>query len=249
MSTFQPFAFMSGPSGATPPAGFPYEADLFARYTFNEGTGTTVNDVSGNGVNLICNSPTVLGNQATGIFSGEFAADFTGGQKVAYNISSPFGCSLKPFTYSFWFNTASSINNQYLGRINRDSGCGTSFGQTAWIAGFTGSTLEVFSASQRFTVLSTMPINQWVFVTMTFSGTIGIGQVKAYVDGVFQAQNTNTSEQPPLAADVIIGASSENGGDALTGKVDQWSLHNFEMSAAQVTELYNWYTTNPNFIG
>ena len=249
MSVFQPFAFQTGPSGATPPAGFPYEADLFARYTFNEGTGTVVNDVSGNGVNLLANSTTILGNQTTGIFSGEYAADFTGGNYVAYNISSPFGCTVKPFTYSFWANQLTTPVNMYLGRINRDSGCGTSYGQVAFIAGYAGNVLEVYDATDRFVIQNPFLINQWQFITMTYNGTDTVGATRAYINGVFVAANTGLAGQPALAADVLIGGGSESGVGGMNGYVDQWSLHNFQMNDAQVLELYNWYTTNPNFIG
>ena len=91
----KPFAFLADQT-APGPAPFPYEANLLARYTFNEGTGTTVNDVSGNGVTALANNPSILGNQSPGIFSGEYAADFTGGTRVIYNTSVPFGCDPIP---------------------------------------------------------------------------------------------------------------------------------------------------------
>jgi len=248
MSIFQPFAFQQGPSAG--PSPFPYEANLLARYTFNEGSGTTVLDQSGNGVNLVANNGAILGNQTPGIFSGEYAADFSGGSYVCYNVNSPFGCAQKIFTYSFWTKFPSNTANQYLGRINRDVGCGTSYGQGAWILGYSGSALEVFSAAaSRFTAIDPAPINTWIMTTLTYSGIFATGQVKAYINGVFVASNPNTLEQEPLATDVVIGASTQTGQDNFGGLVDQWSLHNFEMTSIQITELYNWYVNNPNFIG
>lgn len=245
-----PVAYLQQAVGGPYPA-FPYEADLKVRYDFNEGTGTTVNDISGNGINATANNSDILSNQTAGIFSGEYCADFTGGSRVIYDTTGPLGCSSVAFTGAFWAKWNSTAP-AYVTRYNANATCGGTNGQTAFIYRFGGGPLQMFNVCEsngnnsRFNVIEPS-MDTWYFITVTYPGSCSVGGVKTYVDGVFAGSNAAIGGPNGAASDILIGGANSGASNSFDGLIDEWSIFDFEMSATQVAELYNWYANNPSF--
>lgn len=246
-----PVGYLQKKVAAGPYPALPYEADLFSRWNFNEGTGTTAYDLASSGVDLTAINADILSNQTPGIFSGEYCADFTGGNnRSLYNVTAPYGCLDIPFTWNFWIKFDSTPSNRYIGRVNRVStGCfGTE--QSALIVGYVTNTMEAFSfVGDRFTIQSPVPLGQWQMLTMTYDGNNTTGSGKIYVDGTFIASNTGSGS--PRLRDMILGGGGESSAqsNSIDGYIDECTLYDFNFSSTQVTELYNWYVNNPKFVG
>jgi len=209
------------------------ETGLLRSWHFNEGSGASTADSSGNG-----NTGTITG--ATWSTSGKFGngLSFDGNDNVNFGTNVKFTSG--DFSISFWFNVASltgtpfsrgraygdqkgdiraAIENSQMKVAIRDSG--------SWIFGWLGN----------FQTSTTLTTNTWYYLTITRSGST----FKMYLNG--NLENTQTS-----SADIsdssnsntfYMGYFDNDGGSYYNGKLDEFRIYNRALSASEITALYN----------
>ncbi len=197
---------------------------LVGWWTFDEGTGTTAYDSSGNGNNGTFSSPAPT--WTTGEV-GSGALSFNG---TSSYVSVPSGPTLtyNPITFAVWVNEPTStlgtfmIGKSTYGGFLRDYGNG----QYEW---------DIYSGGEH-NIFATIPsYNQWHFIVGTYDGSVQ----KLYVDGTL-ATSTNLSVTPQTTSDFGIGACIFCGPSQFTkGLLDDARIYNRALSATEVQRLYN----------
>ncbi len=207
--------------------------DLVTHYLFNETSGTTGADASGNGktatlsggitwaaghaansVNL--NGSTGYGSLPTGIVSG--LNDFTVATWVKVNNTSNW-------TRIFDFGTGSTTS-MFL--TPRPGAAGLRFAITTSGSG----------GEQRISSTTAFPTNVWKHVAVTLSGTTGT----LYVDGVQVATNASMTLKPSNLGNTnlnYLGRSQYSGDPYLNGGLDDFRIYNRALSASEIVALFN----------
>nr|WP_233566893.1 LamG-like jellyroll fold domain-containing protein [Cohnella endophytica] len=213
--------------GTTPPT------DVVAQYLFNETSGTTGADASGNGktatlsggitwaaghaansVNF--NGTNGYGSLPTGIVSG--LNDFTIATWVKVNNTSNW-------TRIFDFGTGTSTS-MFL--TPRPGGAGLRFSITTSGSG----------GEQQISTTTAFPTGVWKHVAVTLSGTTGT----LYVDGVQVATNASMTLKPSSLGNTnlnYLGRSQYSGDAYLNGGLDDFRIYNRALSASEITALFN----------
>ena len=212
LSPYSPTATASTPSAAGP----------VAAYGFNEGTGTTVTDASGN-----TNTGAISG--ATWITTGK------NGGALLFNgtnarVSIPSSTSLNPtsaITLEAWvYPTAAQSGWRTIIQHEVDAyfmhasangalapaGGGTINGSTVWAE--TGTAL---------------PINTWSHLAMTF----GANTIRLYVNGTQVATASRTGTIETNSNPVSIGSNSTYG-EYFLGRIDDVRIYNRALSVAEI---------------
>nr|WP_233566894.1 LamG-like jellyroll fold domain-containing protein [Cohnella endophytica] len=227
MSTPVTKSFTINLGGTTPPT------DVVAQYLFNETSGTTGADASGNGktatlsggitwaaghaansVNF--NGTNGYGSLPTGIVSG--LNDFTIASWVKVNNTSNW-------TRIFDFGTGTSTN-MFL--TPRPGGAGLRFSITTSGSG----------GEQQISTSTAFPTGVWKHVAVTLSGTTGT----LYVDGVQVATNASMTLKPSSLGNTnlnYLGRSQYSGDAYLNGGLDDFRIYNRALSATEISALFN----------
>jgi hypothetical protein len=203
---------------------------LVALYHFDETSGTTSADSSGNGNTAtlqggVTFSPGVRGNAAT----------FSGANQY---VTLPTGIvsALTNFSISAW------LYQSLAGHGHRvfDFGTGTTVnmfltpdGDVLRYAVTTGG----HGAEEDLLTASTLPIGTWQHLTVTQAAA----NATLYLDGIVIAQNVATTLHPSslgVTTQNWIGRSQYADNPYLTGKVDEFRIYDRALSAAEVMDLY-----------
>jgi hypothetical protein len=203
---------------------------LVALYHFDETSGTTSADSSGNGNTATMQggatfSPGVRGNAAT--FNG-----------ASQYVSLPTGIvsALTDFSISAW------VYQSVAGQGHRlfDFGTGTTVnmfittdGDVLRYAVTTGG----HSAEEDLLTSGTLPINLWQHLAVTQAAATAT----LYLNGAVVAQDEATTLHPSslgVTTQNWIGRSQYADNPYLTGEVDEFRIYKRALSAAEVTDLY-----------
>jgi hypothetical protein len=201
-----------------------------ALYHFDETSGTTSADSSGNGNTATMQggatfSPGVRGNAAT--FNG-----------ASQYVSLPTGIvsALTDFSISAW------VYQSVAGQGHRlfDFGTGTTVnmfittdGDVLRYAVTTGG----HSAEEDLLTSGTLPINLWQHLAVTQAAATAT----LYLNGAVVAQDEATTLHPSslgVTTQNWIGRSQYVDNPYLTGEVDEFRIYKRALSAAEVTDLY-----------
>ena len=200
-------------------------AGLVLHYKFDETSGTTVADSSGNGNSTLSN---MTGSEwTTGKVGG--ALDFDGSNDFV-GLGTSFANNLGDVTFSGWIyregsNTSHgeifakehilsfSVRNS-TNKLHFNFGVGSSWGS--------GSATESGSA---------IPMNQWVHVAGTRSGST----VKVYIDGVLEGTGTN-ADTGSNALWAGIGHKPTSG-FYFNGLLDDVRMYDHALSAGEISAL------------
>ena len=210
-------------------------SSLIAKWSFEEGSGTTSADLSGLG------HVATLMSTATFTASGKIGGGLLLDGNTAYaDIASSLIDTTKPFTIASWvkFN---AVNN-WLTVLSQDDVRGGLF--SLKVRGddnkfdFDIETSDVDNPGFLVAQSSTTPVTgTWTHLAGVYDGASLI----LYVNGAAEA--TTTVPQPPLAATghFVIGRALYNGapGSFVNGTIDEVEVHNAALSAAEITALYN----------
>ena len=196
---------------------------LVAAYSFNEGTGTTVTDISGNN-----NAGTISG--ATWTTAGKF------GNALAFNgtnarVSIPSSASLNVTTgmtleawvmptagQSGWRTIMQRQSEAYFLNASNEngpllpSGGGTFNGQTAWLSGTVAN-----------------PVNVWTHVALTYNGAT----LRLYVNGTQVASQARTGSIQTNSNPLWIGGNSPYG-EYFLGRIDEVRVYNRALSQTEI---------------
>lgn len=204
-------------------------AGPIAAFSFENSSGTTLNDVSGNGNTLtLSNGPmSVAGRYGT-------ALSFDGANDRAIGIaySSALNLSGRSFTLSAWINPRT--NNAWQMIVLKPASTSHAPPYFDWSMHREASTGRLVAwlgcdRAQR-TSNSSTPLNAWTHVAVTYDGAA----LRHYINGVLDRTTsltcsvTNTSSQP-----IRVGV---NGGDyeVMNGSIDDVRIYNRPLSVAEI---------------
>jgi fibronectin type 3 domain-containing protein len=214
-----PFSNVS--SGTTPGSG-----GLVAAYAFDEGSGTTVADVSGNGnTGTITNATWTTGRYGSGLsFNGTSAL-----------VSIPNSASLQlttGMTLEAWVNpsTVSSAwrdviykgdDNYYL------EGTSSNSGKPAGGGTFGGANANAFGSAA-------LTANNWSYVALTYDGAT----LRLYVNGTLAGSQATTSAIATSTNPLQIGGDSI-WGQFFAGLIDEIRIYNFPEALTDIQHDMN----------
>jgi hypothetical protein len=199
---------------------------LVAAYGFNEGSGTVVNDASGNG-----NNGTI--NGATWTTSGKYgnALNFNGSNALvtinnAASLQLTTGMTLEAWVYPtvtgpWWGDVIYKGNDNYY------------LEGTSYPSGFPamGGTLPNAPPLYGTAVLA---LNTWAHLAATYDGAT----MRLYVNGVQVASRAQTGTIVTSTNPLQIGGDSIYG-QYFTGRIDDVRIYNRALSAAQIQSDMN----------
>lgn len=195
-----------------PSSGGDITTGLVAWWRFDEGSGTSAADATGNGHTGTLNS-------GVGWTTGKI-----GTHAVAYPGTTGAGVSISSlttgttFTYAAWIFHAGSGGFSNL--ISQDSGHGI------WV---NGGKISFFGTSASN--LTTMSDSVWYHVVVVNNG----GAVTYYLNGVADGTATGGYSFPAAG----MGADGGTGGEAFGGNHDDVRLYSRALSQADITALFN----------
>ena len=209
----------SNTASATTPAG---PSGLVAAYGFDEGSGTTVTDASGNG-----NNGTIT--NATWAASGKYgkALQFNGTNAL---VTIPDAASLhlsSGMTLEAWVNPSTVNANWrdviYKGNDNfylEATSSNSSRPDAGLIAG--GSYADAFGTAA-------LPANTWSYLTETYDGST----LRLYVNGTQVASTAHTGSIATSTNPLQIGGDSLYG-QYFAGLIDEVRVYNVALTATQI---------------
>lgn len=196
-----------------------------AAWNFNEGSGNTAADSSGNG-----NTLTKVGSPWTA--SGKTGAGLNPSISNYFSRSSGFGDdTLDTWTVSMWFNRTSNLSTQY-GQFMHDD-------QDFWMEMVTAGNWG-YSGSYSSNPL---PLNTWhhlTWVTTEIDGSSS--QMVFYLDGQQSHQTTYGTNFRLLYEDHswTIGRGPNNGSDgAVNGIIDDVRIYDSALTTEQIQQNMN----------
>ena len=215
-------------------SGNPLWNDLLAYYTADN----TPNDALGTYNGTLTNGATY----GTGIINQGFSFDGVNDYVDLGDVLDNDGTQAQ--SVSFWVNLNSTSTQAFVSKIDQ----GTPF--NGWSVGTVNNkinyifanniTTGVYVQVENSTVITT---GTWYHVVATYDGSKSASGVKVYIDGSIGTQNilkdtlsTNSTSSTGVKATI----SSRDGGFLFTnGIIDEVGIWNRELSASEVTELYN----------
>jgi hypothetical protein len=203
-----------------------------AYYQFEEGSGTTANDSSGNGYTGTL-SGTV--SYSTSGMPGD-ALNFTSG---TVNLGSPTGLNISgKITLSAWIKPTSSsgtqdiIGRSYTSSPSAETELRIANGQYQ-IETWNGSTYSAAGGAVS------SDLNTWVFLTGIYDGTAW----RLYRDGVQIASTTTSQGALSVSLPWTIGSSDVSSSHRYyTGLMDEVRIYNTALTPTQVATLDDTYT-------
>ncbi|MFE3845750.1 LamG-like jellyroll fold domain-containing protein, partial [Thermoplasmatota archaeon] len=211
---------------------------LIAHWDFNEGSGSTVNDISGN-----TNHGTIRNDYVNWIDKGkqESALEFFSAGEV-YNIPSTYDDSITTsFTISswvYWYGNSSVEDRCTIFDSRKYSPINAGF--YSYIRNSGQFALNIITPSGYHQFLSNNPVlpYTWSFVTGVFDSQTQT--IKLYING--ELDNThhtdllyyNTPDEPAIGNNVFGGSNTP-----LNGMIDELSIYNKSLIDSEILYLYN----------
>ncbi|WP_261301757.1 family 43 glycosylhydrolase [Paenibacillus andongensis] len=211
---------------------------LMLWYKFNEGSGTTVTDYSGNNRNGTLNGGYTWGTAANG--------------SRALELDGSSGFVQMPNGILTGVTDITVTTSVYLDTANADPAWVYTFGSTEY-AGAPGTTYFALLEDGGGNLRSTISLNRWENeqntakrasltkgvwknVAFTLSGTTGT----LYEDGVVIAQTTNVTNAPKKIGDLYnyIGKPEYSADKYLKGKVSDFRIYNRALSSSEVKNVW-----------
>ncbi len=200
---------------------------------FNEGTGTTATDTTGNG-----NTGTLINGPAwtTGKTGGALSFDGSNDSVYVANSSS-LNTATTGLTVSAWVYR--NANQQgFVSVLSRQQGnsyyerfyLGFENGNYRWLVNTT-------SGYSDFTLGGAAPLGQWLHLVGTFDGT----DVKLYVNGALQFSSPHSGTLPTDTTGLTIGANYNDAAhtaqEVFNGKIDEVNVYAQALTAQDVSAL------------
>jgi fibronectin type 3 domain-containing protein len=194
---------------------------LVAAYSFDEGTGTTVGDSSGNG-----NTGTI--SNATWTTAGKYGAALSfNGTNARVNVPNSTSLQLTSgMTLEAWVNPAnvSSVWRDviYKGNDNYYLEGTSANGPPAGGGTFGGAGADAFGSS-------VLPVNSWSHLAVTYDNTA----LRLYVNGILVGSQAETGAIATSTNQLQIGGDGVYG-QFFNGMIDDVRIYNSAISAAQI---------------
>ena len=199
------------------------------------GTGTTITDQgSGGNDGTLTNGPTYSTDVPS--FTNTYSVDFDGtDDSLDVSSTSDYAFGSSGFSISFWFKGGSTNDSSGYGVNIFDMRTSLGGSQPSlWIETKGASSLVKYYASNAYRVSTTATINSgtWYHLAITNDGST----TKIYLDG--NSIGTGSDPTNYVAAPLRIGGYHGNQ-NYYDGLVDEFAIFNSELSASDVTAIYN----------
>jgi hypothetical protein len=193
-----------------------------AEWNFDEKTGTTIKDTSGNSYN----GTLINGSWTTGKTGSAILFNGTPGSATHINgpdISIPTDITAEAWIYSSDYNQSGFIVSK--NPVN-----------TQWELFVVANNLHWRSQadSSNDTVYQAPSVNKWHHIAVTQAGTL----TKMYIDGMLVDSKT-TVAIGNSAGNIEIGSFSDGGSYQFAGKIDGVKLYDYARTPAQIAYDYN----------
>lgn len=201
-------------------------------YKFDQSSGTTASDSSGNGKNAtLVNGPTWTAGKSGNAVNLDGLNDY---------LSMPSGIvsGLNDFTIATWVKLDS------ISTWSRIFDFGTGTSRNMFLTPRGGSnvirftiTTGGYSAEQQINGTAALPTGAWKHVAVTKSGNLAI----LYVDGVEVGRNSNMTISPSALGNTSLNyiGKSQYADPYLDGQVDGFRIYNRGLSATEIKNLYS----------
>ncbi len=211
-------------------------ADQIGRWTFDENTGTTAADSSGN-----ANTGTLLNGVAWGAGHSGAGSVHNGAsnQHVRVANSASINGVTDRLTLSAWIRPTAPTAVYYQGIVTRQ--LGSSYGDQ-WFLDLVGGkptfSVTTVNGASTATAPNIATANTWVHLTGTYDGTT----IRLYVNGTQVATSPATGVVPAATTALIIGgnqntAAANTAEEQFRGTIDDVVFHRRAFSAGEVATL------------
>ncbi len=233
------------------------QAGLVGWWKFDETSGTTASDSSGNGnTGTLTNGPAwTTSGQVNG------ALTFANVSNNYVDVANPANFAFErtqPFSLAFWaYRTSSTSEGDVVSNQagpGSHQGYGVSFpadgavnscSSTACSTNCINMQVINTKASNNYLCVlvngSAAATNAWHHVVATYDGSSMAAGVNIYVDGVLQTPSftfSNLSATILTGGDLKIGVDVPGHGDTFTGTIDDVRVYNRALSASEIWQLY-----------
>jgi hypothetical protein len=215
-------------NGTDPLAGIVVPANLLVKWTFDEGNGRALGDVSGNGHN-----GTLAGDPAptwtNGVTSG--ALSFDGAQNYVQSDQA-FDETIAAFTIECWFagSTVSGENPVIIGTAGDDFGSDYLGDIVIY-----DDSIAVEAQSLRTGTNLSLLDGQWHHVAGVWDGS----DVRLYLDGQVVASDARAYSPFPWQTPVRLAYRNTNGGCNYGGNIGEVCIYDRALSSDEVATNYN----------
>ena len=199
---------------------------LVGWWTFDEGSGGTATDSSGNGNGGTWNG---TGTHYAGGKVGTYAGQFNGTDDyVDMGTNNIFQISIaNGVTWTAWIKTNTTVHRTVMKH--------GAYGAYSPRLAVYSSQIDYFYADGANSSPVTISDNNWHFVTYIGSGSI----ISFYVDGISRGSGATTSGNTANVFKVGQKACSGCSDTYFIGLIDDVRVYNRALSAAEVTAMYN----------
>ncbi|MBK9092169.1 MAG: hypothetical protein IPM84_05225 [Anaerolineae bacterium] len=218
-----------GPPTATPTPAV-LDAPLLAYWRFDEGTGSSVADSSGNGRDLtLYNSPSWTGSSAPLAFANPYALALNGSSQYAA-AAGTINLANQSFTVAVWAQRTRTGTQEFL----LSQGTSGSANQTLQVGFRSNDNFTcAFWANDLDTTTATTDTN-WHHYACTYDAASN--SRKAYKDGALIGSDTASADFAGSGA-VNIGRLAPTANNYFAGSVDETRIYGAALSATEVTAL------------
>jgi alpha-L-arabinofuranosidase len=210
-------------------------ASLAGYWKFDEGSGTTAADSSGNG-----HTATLEGNATWGSGQiGSYALQLNGTPGTYADISGPVINTTQSFTVAAWVNLTSTNGYQTFVSIDGSQVSGFYFQLRGDSGKFALTRLAGDSTSSATVVasaLSAPTTNTWYYLVGVYDASAQT--ISLYVDGALQ-QTVSFTSPWQATGDTVIGRGKYSGSpvDFVSGRIDDVRIYNGALSSQSVQAL------------
>jgi len=211
----------------------PTEANLVAYWKLDEGTGTTLYDLSGSGnTGTLTGGATWTGGASSNIgFDDPAALSFDGSTSYASMGTNKIPAANKAQTISFWakFPSTSGIHDMVTLMDPADS--------SALEVGINGGNLNVWEYGSPILISMAAPsVNTWHHIAYVYDNS-GAGTDQLYVDGVVHTGGGNTTTHQTGGPTIAYLGTWNAISEIYNGQLDDVRIYNVALTAAQVAQL------------
>jgi hypothetical protein len=205
-------------------------SNLVAAYSFNEGSGTSVNDLSGKG-NVGSTASTTW--SATGKYGG--ALSFNGTNSLV-NVSDSNSLDLtNGMTLEAWVNPSNVTGwKTFITKENGTNNLAYSLSANNNTSGAANqrpvSRIRIGTVTQTVTGTTKLALNTWTHVASTYDGAT----LRLYVNGVQVSSLAVTGSMTTTTNLLRIGGSPALGAQYFTGLIDEVRIYNRALTATEI---------------
>lgn len=217
-----------------------FTSNLEQYFTFDEGTGITTTDTSGNGRNgTLTNGPV----WTTGKLIGGLLFSAASLQYVATNYAGITGTAAR--TVAFWVKTTDT-NAATTASPTVNWGSASAAGQ--WLIAIQNGVLWGRFVAVTASFGSGINDGNWHHIAMTMPASGLCNQINGYIDGVLQTgsyTSGTTAINTGTTATVNVGFQAANSA-YFNGTLDDVRIYSRALSGTDITGLFNW--SDPNLL-